>query len=219
MSLSCIAAHAPLLHSLADPCAAACMRVLAHAVARDVNEITSADVQVMRAAAAAEALLTCFQAIIAHCHASHQPLLRLRLAHPLQTIINRAAAHGLYAWLSSIPLPLLHSAGPPTSTVPPLPLWFAAAVTVMDDSTLKQVLTAAAAAAAAFAAALVARSDASLTPPCAAAAAQWCALLPMLITPSHAQAAASAPLLPQVCRSALPLAGCRTGCMGERRPG
>ena len=147
----------------------------------------------MRVAAAVAALLTCFQAIIAHCHASHQPLLRLRLAHPLQTIINRAAAHGLHAWLSSIPLPLLHSAGPPSSIVPPLPLWFAAAVTVMDDSTLKQVLTAAAAAAAAFAAALVARSDASLTPPCAAAAAQWCALLPMLITPPHVQAAASAP--------------------------
>ncbi len=48
MSLSCVATHAPLLRSLADPCAAACLRVLAHFVARDQTDIlTLSGVQVM----------------------------------------------------------------------------------------------------------------------------------------------------------------------------
>ena len=121
-------------------------------------------------------LTASIQSAISHCHASQQPLLQLRLAPALQTILHHASVHGLRMWLSSIPLPLM----PPPACVeepaaPPLPAWYPAAVAAMDNDTAKQVLMAAAATAAAAAAGLVSRSDAALTPPCAASAMRWCA--------------------------------------------
>jgi hypothetical protein len=122
-------------------------------------------------------LISRFQAIISHCHASHKPLMQLRLAPRLQTILHHASANGLLLWLHSIQLPLwISSARPPAPDAAALPCWYAAAVAVMDDDTVKQVLVAVAAAAAAAAASLVTRSDAALTAPCAASAVQWCVI-------------------------------------------
>jgi hypothetical protein len=145
-------------------------------VARDQTEILSVhDVEVMRWQRALLLLLTTpLQAITAHCHASHEPLLQLRLAQPLQTILQHACAHGLRMWLGSMLLPFFSSTERSAIRVtPPIPSWFTAALTVMDDDTARHVLAATAAAAAAAAAGLVARSDAALAAPCAASAAQW----------------------------------------------
>jgi hypothetical protein len=222
VSLSCVSTHAPLLRSLADPCAAACLRVLAHSMARDGAEITSCDVEVRHAAAAAAtASNRFFQCAIAHCHASQPPLQQLRLAPALQTILHHACVHGLRMWLSSIPLPLLPCAacvGEPAA--PPLPAWYAAAVAAMDNDTAKQVLIAAAAAAAAAAAGLVGRSDAALTPPCAASAVRWYVrILPTLFSQcfqlSLIAAPSPTPRRKQVRCSALSVAGCGAGCLGE----
>jgi hypothetical protein len=176
LSLSCIASHAALLRSLADPCAAACLRALAHAVARDQTEILSVhDVEVMRGQRVLLLSLTApLQAIVAHCHASHEPLLQLRLAQPIRTILQHACVHGLRMWLSCMLLPLFSSTERSAVRVaPPIPSWFTAALAVMDDDTARHVLVATAAAAASTAAGLVARSDAALAAPCAASAAQW----------------------------------------------
>jgi hypothetical protein len=60
--------------------------------------------------------------------------------------------------------------------VPAPPDWFATALTVMDDATVKEVLMAVAAAASSAVRSLVSRSDKALTAPCAASAVRWYAL-------------------------------------------
>ncbi len=214
MSLSCVSAHAPLLRSLADPCAAACLRLLAQYMARSRAKITSCDVEVRRAAAVpASAFNYSHQSIISHCLASHKPLRQLHLAQSVQTILHRATVHGLCAWLRAIELPLMSSARAQVPPAPSAPCWYAAAVAVMDDDTTKQVLVAVAAAAAAAAASLVSRSDAALTAPCAASAVRWCARahqLPCPLTPPS--------LFQWLCQvrcGAGAVACCWSGCVGK----
>jgi hypothetical protein len=111
---------------------------------------------------------------VSHCIASYKPLMLLRKAQQLQTVLQHASVHGLRLWLHGITLPLLLSSQhPAVLAAPPLPAWYTAAVTVMDADAARQVLLATAAAAAAVAAGLVSRSDAALIPPCAASAARW----------------------------------------------
>jgi hypothetical protein len=152
-------------------------------VARDQTKILSEhDVEVTCGQHALLLLLTAsLQAIVAHCHASHEPLLQLHVAQPLQTILQHASVHGLRMWLGCMLLPLFSSTERTgIRAAPPVPSWFAAALAVMDDDTVRHVLAATAAAAASTAASLVTRSDAALAPPCAATAAQW--YVPVIIT-------------------------------------